>query len=96
VRKLFLSSLFALAVGVGAAQAQIVVKIRPPRARVEHRGARPGRQHVWIPGYNRWDGRAYVWESGRWEAPPRPRAVWVAPRWQHRRDGWVMIEGHWR
>ena len=96
MRKVFLSTLFAFAVGIGSAQAQIVVKIRPPRAKVEHRSARPGRDYVWVPGYHRWDGRAYAWESGRWERPPRPRAVWVAPRWTHRRDGYVFVEGHWR
>ena len=96
MRKLFLSSLFALAVGIGVAQAQVVVKIAPPHAKVEHRGARPSREHVWINGYHRWDGKAYVWESGRWDKPPKPHAVWVAPRWNHTRNGYVFVEGHWR
>jgi hypothetical protein len=82
VRKTFLSALFVFAFGIGAAQAaDVVVKVRPPRAIVEHRSARPSRNHVWIGGYHRWDGNAYVWEKGRWEAPPRPHAVWVAPRY---------------
>ena len=96
MRKLFLSSLFAMVVGLGAAQAQVVVRIGPPRAVVEHRAVRPSRGHVWVSGYHRWDGRAYVWEPGRWEMPPRPRAVWVAPRWRHGHDGWVFTEGRWR
>ncbi len=96
MRKYFLSALLAFAIGAGAAQAQVVVKIRPPKARGDHRGARPSRDHVWIPGYQRWDGHAYQWEAGRWEKPPHPHAVWVAPKWQHRRDGWVLVEGHWR
>jgi hypothetical protein len=97
VRKIFLSALFAVAVGIGSAQAaEIVVKVAPPRAIVEHRSARPSPGHVWIGGYHKWDGRAYVWEPGRWEAPPRPHAVWVAPRWNHRHDGYVFVEGHWR
>jgi hypothetical protein len=97
VRKIFLSALFAVAVGIGSAQAaEIVVKVAPPRAIVEHRSARPGPEHVWIGGYHKWDGRAYVWEPGRWEAPPRPHAVWVAPRWNHRHDGYVFVEGRWR
>jgi hypothetical protein len=77
-----------------APAADVVVKVRPPRAEVEHRSVRPSRDHVWIGGYHRWDGSAYRWEPGRWE--PRPRAVWVAPRWVHRQGGWVFVEGHWR
>jgi hypothetical protein len=96
VRKIFLSSMFMLAFGIGTAQAQVVVKIAPPKARVEHRGARPSKDHVWVNGYHRWDGKAYAWEPGRWEKAPHAHAVWVAPKWQHRHDGWVLVEGHWR
>jgi hypothetical protein len=28
--------------------------------------------------------------------PPREHAVWIAPRWQHRHDGYVFVEGRWR
>ena len=96
MRKSFLSALFAVAVGIGTAQAQVVVKVAPPKAIVEHRSERPSPEHVWVGGYHRWDGHAYVWEPGRWEKPPRPHAVWVAPRWEHRHDGYAFIEGHWR
>jgi len=97
VRKLLLSALFAVVVGTGAARAaEVVVQVAPPRLVVEHRGVRPSREHVWVGGYHRWDGNAYAWQAGRWEAPPRPHAVWVAPRWEHRRDGYVMVEGRWR
>jgi hypothetical protein len=96
MRKLFIPAVLALAMGIGVAQAQVVVTVRPPRARSEHRSVRPSRNHVWQPGYNRWDGRAYAWQPGRWEVAPRPRAVWVAPRWVHRGHGWVFVEGHWR
>jgi hypothetical protein len=37
-----------------------------------------------------------VWEPGKWEVPPREHAVWVAPRWEHRKDGYVFIEGRWK
>jgi hypothetical protein len=97
MRKLFLTALFAVGLGVGVAQAaEVVVRIGPPRAVVEHRPVRPSHEHVWVGGYHRWDGNAYVWTPGRWEAPPRPHAVWVAPRWEHRHDGYVFIEGRWR
>jgi hypothetical protein len=97
MRKLFLTALFAVGLGIGVAQAaEVVVRIGPPRAIVEHRPPRPHHDHVWINGYHRWDGNAYVWVPGRWEAPPRPHAVWVAPRWEHRHDGYVFVEGRWR
>ena len=96
MRKFFMSAFVVAALGIGAAQAQVVVKVAPPRARSEHRGPRPSRDHVWVGGFQKWNGNSYVWEPGRWEAPPRAHAVWVAPKWQHRHDGWVLIEGHWR
>jgi hypothetical protein len=96
MHKLLLTSVLGLGLGIGAMQAEVVVRIAPPRAVVEHRGVRPGRDHVWVGGYHRWDGKAYAWQPGRWEAPPRPHAVWVAPRWQHRHGEYVFVEGRWR
>jgi len=97
MRKVFLSTMLALALGIGVGQAaDIVVKVAPPHAMVEHRGTRPSKNHVWIAGYHRWDGNAYVWENGRWEVPPKPHAKWVAPKWNHHKDGYVFAEGHWR
>ena len=97
VRKFILSALLGAGCFIGSAQAEeIVVGVKPPRVVVEHRPSRPSPQHVWIGGYHRWDGHAYVWEAGRWEVPPREHAVWVAPRWVHRHDGYVFVEGRWR
>ena len=88
---------FAGALAVGSSYgAEIIVKERPPRAVVESRGHSPGRDYVWIPGYHRWEGNHYVWEKGRWDRPPRVHARWIAPRWEHRHDGWFFIEGRWR
>jgi hypothetical protein len=97
VHKLLLTSVLGLGLGIGAIQAaDVVVKVAPPRAVVEHRAERPSPRHVWIAGYHRWDGHAYAWEPGRWEVPPREHAVWVAPRWQHRNGGYVFVEGRWK
>ena len=97
MRKLLVNTLIGIALGIGSAQAaEIVIKLRPPISIHEHRAYRPSPRHVWISGYHRWDGRAYVWEAGRWDVPPREHAVWVAPRYQHRRDGYVFVEGRWR
>lgn len=80
-----------------AAGTRIYVRIGPPAAIVETRVARPGPRHIWIAGYHRWDGHAYVWVSGRWVLPPAGRRAWVAGHWvHHRRSGWYWVEGHWR
>jgi hypothetical protein len=97
VNKFLLMSVLGVGLGLGSMRAaEVVVRVGPPRAIVERRPVRPGPRYVWIAGFHRWDGRAYVWEPGRWELPPRERAVWVAPRWEHRHDGYAFREGHWR
>ena len=96
MKKLILTTILGLALGIGAAQAEVVIRVGPPRPIVETRGIAPGPGHIWVGGYHRWDGNAYVWAPGRWELPPRAHAVWVAPRWEHRGGGWVFVEGRWR
>ena len=97
MRKFFVTALFGIAVGLTSAQAdEVIVRTRPPHAVVERREVRPSRDHVWVGGYHRWDGHAYAWNPGRWEAPPHPHARWVAPRWVHRHNGYVFVEGRWR
>ena len=97
MRKYLLAAFLGASLTVGAASAaDVVIKLRPPVALHEHRSERPSARHVWIGGYHRWDGDKYVWESGRWEVPPREHAVWVAPRYEHRNGGYVFVEGHWR
>ena len=96
MHKLLLMSVLGLGLGIGAMRAEVVVRVGPPRAIVERRPPPPSRRHVWISGYHRWDGRAYIWEPGRYELPPREHAAWVPARWEHRHNGYVFIEGHWR
>lgn len=80
------------------ASAQIVVRVGPPPRVVERRPPPPmeHRDWAWHAGYHRWDGNRYVWVPGAYEAPPRPRAIWVEGRWVHRGGGWYWREGHWR
>jgi len=95
-RNKLLALIFAGAMAATSSYAaDIVVKIAPPRIRVEKRGRAPGPGYAWQPGYHRWDGNGYVWEPGRWERVPRAHARWIAPRWEHRKNGWVFIEGRW-
>jgi hypothetical protein len=90
-------TLLLTAAGASAAQrGRVYVRIGPPAAVAEVRSVSPGPRYVWIPGYQRWSGRAYVWVPGRWAVPPRARAAWVPGRWVHERRGWYFVDGHWR
>jgi len=97
MRKKILSCLFAGCLMAGGAMAaEVIIRVAPPRAVVEQRLVAPGPGYVWVGGYHRWDGRAYIWVPGRWELPPRPHARWVEHRYVRHGDGWVFREGHWR
>jgi len=97
MRRLIANAVLVATLGLAAAYGEeIIVKVRPPKAVVETRGVAPGSGYVWIGGYHRWEGNAYVWTPGRWDRPPRPHAVWVAHRWEHRHGGYVLVEGHWK
>ena len=85
----------AMAIGTGYA-ADIIVKERPPKVIVESRGRAPGKGYVWIPGYHRWDGAAYVWVKGAWQRPPHAHAKWVEGHWVEHRNGWYWVEGRWK
>lgn len=79
-----------------APSGRLYVRVGPPPPIVEVREVGPGSGYVWIDGYQRWDGGAFVWVRGRWDRPPRPRAVWVPARWAQDRHGWFLTEGRWR
>ena len=68
----------------------------PPRREVVVYSSRPSFDYVWVPGYWNWYGGRHVWISGRWDRPPHGRRHWDAPRWEHRRGGYIFVEGRWR
>jgi WXXGXW repeat (2 copies) len=88
--------LLTAATACAAPRGRAYVRVAPPPPVVERVVVAPGPGYVWVPGYHLWSGSAYVWHRGAWVVPPRPRAVWVAPHWQHERRGWYFVEGHWR
>lgn len=98
MRRHLLTTAFATLLACSIAQGQIVVRIGPPPPRREVIPVRPVEHPgwVWVPGFHRWDGRAYVWVPGHYVEPPRPRVRWVPGHWAERRGGWVWVEGHWR
>jgi hypothetical protein len=79
-----------------APNGRMYVVVAPPPPIVEARIVAPGPGYVWVAGYHRWDGRAYVWMPGAWMRPPRARAAWVPAHWERERRGWYFVEGHWR
>jgi hypothetical protein len=96
VKKIAMAALLAVTFLPAASYAQIIVRVAPPAPIVERRPPPPDRGYVWIDGYHRWEGGAYVWTPGRWDRPPHPGQRWVAHRWEHRGDHWELREGHWR
>ena len=65
IRKRLLVAVCGVMLCVGAASAQVIVRMGPPPPVVVER---PGRAShagwVWIPGYYRWNGRRYYLGSG--------------------------------
>ena len=97
LKKLLIGSAFGLLLSVGiAAAGEIVVRVRPPEAIVETRPVAPGPGYVWVGGYHRWNGHAYVWVPGSWGRPPHPGWLWVEHRWEERNGRWVFVKGRWR
>jgi len=95
VRRTLLGLTLAAGLAFQAGAQEVVVKVAPPHAIVERRGEPPEAGFVWIDGYHRWDGKAYIWVPGRWEKPPHPHDRWVAHKWVKRNGGWVLVEGRW-
>jgi hypothetical protein len=96
MRKLIVATLFASALAVGTAHAQVYVRVGPPAPVVEHYGRPPHAGWAWHGGYYRWDGRVYRWVPGSYVRPPRVGAVWVPGRWVHGPRGWYYVQGSWR
>jgi hypothetical protein len=96
MKKIFLIAVASGMLAISAMAAQVIVQVAPPRVVVENRGRAPQRGYVYQRGYHRWDGNAYAWQPGVWASPPSGRTRWVDHRWDHRREGYVYTEGHWR
>jgi len=92
----FLGIFISVLPACASPRGRVYVRTAPPAPIVEVRTVAPRPGFVWIEGYHRWTGRAYVWVPGRWTAPPRTRAVWVPGRWVHSRRGWHYAAGYWR
>ena len=74
----------------------VIVQEAPPAVIVERRSSPPSGEYIWIDGYWHWNSRQYVWQGGHWARPPHERAVWVAPRYERREQGYRYTPGEWR
>ena len=88
-------SLSALLTGC-AGQGYYAAYAAPPAPRYAVVGVAPGPGYVWTTGYWNRAGNNWAWVEGRWQRPPRPRAVWVAPEWRHEGRGYRFHRGYWR
>ena len=73
----------------------VIVREPPPPLIVERRPPCPSRDCIWIDGYWHWDNHRYVWNRGRWIAPPHRDAVWVSPRYERHEQNYHYTPGHW-
>ena len=74
----------------------VYVRTGPPPRIVEVRSISPGRNYIWIDGYQQWRGNVYAWVPGRWEAPAANYRHYQKGQWKHDRNGWYWVDGRWR
>jgi hypothetical protein len=85
--------------GPTVVEKEVIVKDQPPMVptpRVEIRGVPPSPDYVWAPGYWDWNGREWVWISGKWTQLPYPNAAWVPGHWEWNGHEWIWVSGYWR
>lgn len=89
-----LASMVVTGIAVAAvASAVSVQNPPPPTVEVGYYGyARPG--YVWVNGYHRWNGNAWVWQNGYYQ-PERSGYYWVQGSWEQRGDQYVWVDGYW-
>ena len=99
MKKQFLKIIMVIAVALSfsAADAQFVVKVRPPMPPVVTvRPPRPSPVHVWVGGEYQWNHGNYEYREGHWDRPADRRHGWVEGHWRRGRGGWYWQPGHWR
>lgn len=77
----------------------IIAPREPPAPRYEVIPPPPRHRRdiaVWSPGHWHWNGRGWVWISGRYVDRPRREAIWVPGHWEARGPQWVWIQPHWQ
>jgi WXXGXW repeat (2 copies) len=72
------------------------VEREPPPVHYERLPEPPTREHHWVAGHWQWNGQAYLWVPGHYQARPRAGVLWINGRWERHERGWYWIEGHWQ
>jgi WXXGXW repeat (2 copies) len=72
------------------------VNVAPPAPFQEVVPVSPGVGYVWIGGYHRWVGNAYIWNRGYWSLPPRGYTAWAPGYWNRTHQGHHWVSGRWR
>jgi hypothetical protein len=79
---------------MGCSPSAIVVRERPVRPAYAQPPA-PSPAYIWVEGNWIKRGHGYVYRKGYWVAPRRGRYHYSAGHWQHKKEGWIWIHGHW-
>jgi hypothetical protein len=74
---------------------EVYVAGDPPSPLVEVVPPSPGVGFIWIGGAWVWNG-SWVWESGHWDRPPHPGAIWIPHRYGTQDGRHVFIRGGWK
>jgi len=77
--------------------APVVAPTPPPPPRVEVIPPAPAAPMLWQAGYWSYNGTAWDWIPGHYEARPQPTAQWIPGHWTQQSDGgaWVWVRGRW-
>ncbi|HVB86296.1 MAG TPA: hypothetical protein VNK23_06475 [Candidatus Dormibacteraeota bacterium] len=105
MRKAFLFSVFAIALGFSvatlpsAASAQISVgisvRIGPPALPVYVQPICPGDNYIWAPGYWAYGPDGYYWVPGTWVLAPEPGLLWTPGWWGFAGGVYLWHPGYW-
>jgi WXXGXW repeat (2 copies) len=78
------------------ANSVVTAPTAPPLPRVELIPPSPGPQMVWQSGHWSFNGAAWDWVPGHYEAAPQPTAQWIPGHWTQQPGGsWLWIAGRW-
>jgi len=67
----------------------------PPPPRTEAIPPPPMATTVWVEGFWQWNGTAWIWVAGSYQARPEAGVVWRRTEWRPRGRVHVLIPGAW-
>ena len=73
---------------------RVNVPFAPPAARFENPGRPPSARHFWVNGYHRYHNGRYVWVAGRWDVR-RDGHRFVQPHYNRIGTRFHYVPGHW-